>query len=138
MGITVAAYYWFTPVKTVNAFENTVRYDDLEALRRFAKILLGNFRSMYADGQWVDRLQVFLPVAPRNDLFEKMTDNQMTDFKARFEKLLQALEAAHEEADPVEACTILRGQFGDDFPVPPKEETAQRSRPAIISSSSSA
>jgi hypothetical protein len=138
IGITVAAYHWFTPVKTFNMFENAVRYDDLEALRRFVRAMQGNFRPAYSDGQWVERLQVLIPVAPRSDLFEKMTDDQTADFKVRLEKLLQALEAAHEEADPVEACTILRGQFGDDFSVPPKEETARRSSPAIISSSSSA
>jgi hypothetical protein len=138
IAITVAAYHWFTPVKTVHPFENTVRYDDLEALRGFVKSLLANFRSVYSDGWSVERLQVPLPVAPCSDLFEKMTDNQMADFKAKLEKLREALEAAHEEADPVEACKILKRQFGDDFSSPPKEETARKSPSAIISSSSSA
>lgn len=138
IGVTVAAYYWFAPEKIVNTFDNTRRYDDLASLQRFVRAMLGHFRPVYSNGAWVERLQVPLPVAPRTDLFEKMTDTQMADFKAKLEKLLDAIEAAREMVDPVEACTLLRGQFGDDFPVPPKEETARRSAPAIISSSSSA
>ncbi|MCL5960660.1 MAG: nucleotidyltransferase [Chloroflexi bacterium] len=138
IGITVAAFTWFVPVKNVDAFNNARRYDDLEALHRFAKSMLDGFRLVYADGEYTERLAVILPVPPGSDVFGKMTNAQMADFNARLQKLLDAIEAAQEEADPVEACKLLRGQFGDDFPVPPKEETGQKRGPAIISSSGSA
>ncbi len=46
---------------------------------------------------------------------------------------------AGNERDPVEACKILREQFGDDFPIPPAEDTAKKNAaPAVTVSSSSA
>lgn len=138
IGITVAAYHWFQPVYMVDTFSNTRRYDDLAALLRFVQTMRDNFTQRLSDGQWVERLEVRLPVAPFGSLFEKMTDAQMVEFKDKLDKLLEALEAAHDEADPVEACRMLRRQFGDDFPVPKKEDTGRRTPPAIVSSSSSA
>ncbi|HJY82213.1 MAG TPA: hypothetical protein VKK81_14160 [Candidatus Binatia bacterium] len=137
-GLTVAAYHWFTPVYMVtDPFSGKREYDDMEAVLGFAQAVLSNFRLAFAEEEWTERLKVELSIAPYSDLFEKMTNKQIADFKAKLEKLLKALEEAKAEADPVEACKILRRQFGDDFPVPPKEETGRRTPPAIISSSSS-
>ena len=138
IGITVAAYYWFDPVKTVNAFENTKIYDDLEALQRFINAMLAQFRYVNSNGKMVERLVVTLPVSPDTDLLERMTDEQMSKFKEKLGNLLSAIQEAQRKADPVEACKILQQQFGDDFPVPNREETAQKRPPAIISSSASA
>lgn len=67
-----------------------------------------------------------------------MTDIQMADFKKQLNALLDALNSAEEEVDPVTACETLQKIFGDDFPVPEKSETAQKKGPAIITSSASA
>jgi len=75
---------------------------------------------------------------PNKDLFEKMTNNQMAYFKSKLENLRDALEDAEEEADPVEACKTLQKHFGEDFQIPPKEETARAMPAAVVSSSSSA
>ena len=61
----------------------------------------------------------------------------MGNFKEKLETLYDVLIEAENEADPVEACEKLQKQFGDDFPVPKIEETAQVRSPAIVSSSSS-
>ncbi len=138
IGFTVAAYFGFSPVKSVDPFSNMVRYNDLEALRGFVQWILDSFQQVYRDGECVERLAVVLPVAPKTDLFTKMTNTQMADFKSKLNELLDAIEGAQREADPVEACKLLQAQFGSDFPVPPKDETGQKRGPAILSSSNSA
>ena len=45
--------------------------------------------------------------------------------KEKLEILLIALKAADNEVDPVEACKKVKAEFGDDFPVPVSEDTAQ-------------
>lgn len=79
-----------------------------------------------------------LPVEPWPDLCERMTDLQMENFYQKLLSLQEALRSARQAVDPVEACTTLRRQFGDDFPVPEKDLTGKRHGPAIISSSASA
>lgn len=138
IGITVAAYHWFNPVSTHDSFTNTKSYDDLEALRHFVSAMLTQFQNVYSNGSIVKRLIVTLPVSPHCDLFEKMTDGQMADFQEKLGNLLNAIEEAKQKVDPVEACEILQKQFGDDFKVPSREDTAQKRPPAIISSSASA
>ena len=62
----------------------------------------------------------------------------MTNFKEKLKSLKEALEEAVEKADTREACKLLQKQFGDDFPVPEKKDTAQKRSKAIVSSSASA
>jgi hypothetical protein len=63
----------------------------------------------------------------------------MDELKERFRVLAETLEVAGRETDPTKACELLRTVFGDDFPVPPPEETAEKTRgPAIVPSSVSA
>lgn len=138
IGITVAAYYWFNPVYTRDSFTNKRSDDDLEALWHFVNTMLTKFQNVYSNGNIVKRLTVKLPVSPYCDLFEKMTDNQMADFQEKLEILLEAIEEVQQKADPVEACKILQKQFGDDFPIPSREDTAQKCQQAIIYSSASA
>lgn len=87
---------------------------------------------------YIHRLTMRLPVEPRSDLCERMTDLQMEKFYQKLLSLQEALRLARQAVDPIEACTTLRRQFGDDFPVPKKEQTGKRHGPAIISSSASA
>jgi hypothetical protein len=42
------------------------------------------------------------------------------------------------KVNPVEACKELQKVFGDDFPVPEKDDTGQARGPAIIASSHAA
>lgn len=126
IGLTVAAYNWFVP-----------RYDsidgkpiDLLALRDLVDAMLSRWTG--------SRLPVNLPVAPYSDLFERMTDNQMTDLKSRLEELRDALNEADAQADTHEACKILRKKFGEDFPVPEKSDTTKQTSAGVSTSGRSA
>ncbi len=66
-----------------------------------------------------------------------MSNAQSEAFETKLKKLKTALDEAADEVDPVEACTKLRKVFGDDFPVPEKEDTGQKRTKAISSSSES-
>lgn len=135
IGITVAAYNWFYPASTYDAFLNTYKYIDVQALLSFVQTMLNNFVGLYKiDGTCVERLSVKMPVRPYDDPFLRMTDNQMQNFQDRLVELRDVLEKVSEDGiDPHQACSLLAKQFGDDFPVPPLEETAQRRGPAILS-----
>jgi hypothetical protein len=139
IGITVAAYYWFTPERPLlDPFANARQDDDLRALTSFVNAMLQRFTTVDHDGEMAERLRVRLPVRPQNDVFEKMTNHQMSDFAEKLESLQQTLNEAIDEVDPVEACENLQSQFGEDFHVPEASETAQRRRRAIVSSGTSA
>ena len=140
VGLAVCSYYWFSVSKILtDPVKMSYQYNDLDAMLNLVNAMIGGFTAVSTHNEkTLYRLKSDLPVQPYNDLFLKMTDTQMTDFKEKLEMLRDALIAAHDETDPRDACIILRRQFGDDFPVPELEETAQKRGPAIISSSSSA
>lgn len=138
IAITVAGLQWFRPVLDYAWFSGQSTPDDLSALRQYVEALISHFRrdSPWTVGQ-LERLKVELPTAPHGDLLADMTDPQMLAFKQKLEGLREALTRAGDATDPVEACEILQQQFGDEFPVPDRSETAQRRSRAIVSSSSS-
>lgn len=140
IGITVAAYNYLNISKQLDFSSGKYKYDDLEAIKNLVQSLINKFQSEYRsdDKNWVERLHIYLPVEPYNDLFEKMTDKQMEDFKVKLDDLKTALEDAQAEADMHEACKILESKFGSDFPIPPKDETGQKKSQAFISTSASA
>ncbi len=129
IGLTISTYNWFSPNKTTDFVANTTKYNDLQAIRGVVSGMLNNFG---------DRLRVYLPVEPYSELFGKMTDNQMTNLKEKLENLLEALDSAIDEVDPVKACETLKKVFGDDFPVPEKPETGEKKGRAISTASASA
>jgi hypothetical protein len=137
IALTIAAYDYLQ--ETFSDFFSRV-HDDLRALRTLISTLLRRFTYEWDETEqtFVRRLVVKLPVEPGNDLFERMTNNHMEDLEAKLKALLKALDAAADAVDPIEACERLQDVFGDDFPVPSKEETAKQHRPAIVSSGSSA
>ena len=116
-------------------------FDDLKALRALVDSMVRNFTivaSTETPGQTAVRLAVTLPVTPWNDVLKRMSEGQMATFKARLEKLRDVLDEVSREEDPIEACKKMQKQFGDRFPVPTKEETAQSRSRAIASSGVSA
>lgn len=131
IALTSLAYQGFVP-KVRDYFSNTEKIDDLRALIEFTDYVKSQF------SWWDERISTKLPVPPYNDLFEKMTDIQCRDFKERIETLLASLKGAEKESDPHEACRILRKEFGDDFPIPPKDTTGQFRRKAVVGTSESA
>lgn len=141
IAITAAAYQWFATSWTwTDLFAGKRAYNDLVAVHGLVTQMIAGFSYRYRETEqtWGDRLYVPLPVPPYSDPFDRMSNKQMLAFKSRLEGLRDGLHAAIMEVDPHVACMILRDHFGDDFPVPPKEETGKKGGPAIISSSSSA
>jgi hypothetical protein len=137
ISLTVLAYNHLEPTYTDQV---AGKADDLSALRKLVKAILGRFTDKF---DWnalrnVRDLEVSLPVEPWNDLFEQMSYKQIEEFEEKLKKLRDSLDSAEEAADPVDACKALRKVFGEDFPVPTKEETAKQHSRAIVSSSSSA
>jgi hypothetical protein len=137
IGLTVAAYQWFSVIYS-DVFAKTP--DDMQALRTLVTTMRTQFADVWDanENAVVRRLSVYLPVDPRADLFAKMTAAQMRTFEEQLRILSEALDYASTQVDPMEACRRLAKVFGDDFPVPSIEETAKKHAPAIVSSSNSA
>ena len=139
IGFTVAAYLWFQPqFVTVDHFSNKRKPDDLGALLGFVGAMLWRFSSKYHEEEWAERLQAHLPVAPGNDVFEKMTNRQMAQFKEKLEALRDALEQAKNEESLLKACEVLREQFGNEFPLPSDERAGRPTPPPVVGHSRSA
>lgn len=140
IGVTLAAYSWFLPVFVlIDITANRRHPNDLAALRQLVERMLNQFMLLYHDGEWAERLSVTMPVAPNDDPFQRMTNTQMTNFKAKLERLHDALRYAEDpDVEPQDACEELQKVFGDDFPTPPKDDTGKRKAPAILTSSASA
>ncbi|MDP1801491.1 MAG: nucleotidyltransferase [Bacteroidota bacterium] len=131
IAITALAYNGFKP-HTVEYFNGQENINDLKALIEFTKYIINQFDF------FTKRIKVNLPVPPYNDLFEKMTDDQCKNFSEKLKHLKDVLEAAAIEPDPHEACKKLQKEFGQDFPVPPKEDTAQSRKRAVVGTNESA
>jgi hypothetical protein len=115
IALTCAIHKWFNPSKDIF----TSKYDDLEALISFADDLINQFD----ENEW---LTIKLPVEPYDDLNEKMSENQMETLKKRLGELKDALVEAQNDDLEEEACKTLSKQFGDEFPVPEKKDTANK------------
>lgn len=133
IALTVAAMHWFKP-----RFEVSGKASDLLALLDLAKEMVNQFRGTSSTEGWHHRLSVMLPVTPFNDLMECMTKTQMTKLKVKLETLHNALEEAYDESLPEEACKMMRNQFGGDFPIPEKAQTAKAVAAPYISAGTSA
>jgi predicted nucleotidyltransferase len=89
--------------------------------------------------QTVGRVTAPKPTPEYEDLFERLSNSEMDEFKHDLGALAGALEFAGQTSDPVEACKRLQEVFGPDFPVPEPADTGKRTAaPAIIVSSTSA
>jgi hypothetical protein len=133
IALTVAAYRWFKPF-----FETSGKPGDLLAMLRWVKEMLSKFQLDITDEGLHDRLKVYLPVSPSNDLMAWMSRAQMEKLKEKLEALRDALSDAYDEELPEDACKLLNKQFGSDFKVPEKQETAKAARTPFISTGNSA
>lgn len=131
IALTCAAYHWFEPIKHAG------NYNDLRALRALVDKMIENF-------DWFsNRLEVELPVIPRGDLLERMTDKQMETFKDKLITLRDALDSAKDDSSVSSACKTLKKQFGDDFPVPenddkPTDKVKKSTKAPVVTTGTSA
>ncbi|MBS7690739.1 nucleotidyltransferase [Pseudomonas lalucatii] len=134
IALTVAAQQWFTP-----RFETSGKPTDILAMLDWVKTMLSHFETAYTDNDgWHERLKVMLPVTPYSDLMAGMSKGQMATFKEKLQSLRDALSNAYDEDLPEDACKLLNKQFGEDFKVPEKHETAKAVTAPVISTGSSA
>ena len=134
IALTVAALHWFKP-----NFSTSGKPVDLQAMLDWVETMLGQFTYEFRQDEGLhQRLKVMLPVAPYTDLMAKRTAAQMKNFRERLESLRDALLDAYNEELPEDACKLLKKQFGNDFKVPEKSETAQAVSAAVISTGNSA
>lgn len=126
IGIAVLAYLDFEPQK-YDWVEMKYKYDDLEALISF----VGKIKNRFAytgisdKGEYLYKIEVELPVVPKTNVFGKMSDVQMTNFKNKIDSLHSSLEEVKKETDIIKQCELLQKIFGDDFKVPPKEDVSR-------------
>lgn len=111
IGITIAALNWFVASKDWNA-TTSAGYDDLEATLSLVNRMRDAFTSAWRDNEWAARLDVRLPVKPYKDVFQRMTNQQMKEFKERLDTLATRLAEAKRTGKPDE---LVRA-FGGDFP----------------------
>lgn len=133
IALTIAAMQWFKP-----RFEASGKPSDLIALFDWVSAILNQFQGAVTDEGYHERLKVYLPVTPGGDLMESMTKLQMETLQAKLTALQEALDEAYNEDLPEDACKLLNKQFGDDFKVPEKAETAKAAVPPVISTGNSA
>ena len=117
--------------------------DDLQAVISFAKEIqkLFVFKEVSENGRLIYTIEYNLPSSLNFEsdvnLFRKMSDNYMTDFKEKIDDLVDDLEAVKSETDEVEQCKMLSKIFGDDFPIPEKKNAAKKQMNFIPSTSAS-
>lgn len=141
IGITVLAHKYFMPSKVVDRFSGKTTDNDLESMKQLVQSILNAFSPVYdlTDEEYHERVKAILPVEPKTDVFMKMTNSNMKNFKEKLNSLKESLEFALDEVDPYEACKELNKKFGKDFPIPLKEDTGKRNqKPAISYSGGSA
>jgi hypothetical protein len=134
IALTLAAQAWFAP-----RFETSGKPTDLLALLDWVKAMLSRFENVDTDGDgWHERLKVVLPLTPYSDLMGWMSKAQMANFQQKLEGLRDTLTKAYDEELPEDACQLLNAEFGEDFKIPTKAETAKKVAAAVISTGSSA
>lgn len=106
--LTVAAYSWFQPTKSGN------EYDDLRATEALLRAIQQRFVPTWdpGTGSSIPLISLHFPFAPQDDLFGRMSKEQMKQFHQRLEKLIGWLDEARRTNSPAS----LRTAFGTDFP----------------------
>ena len=98
IALTACGFKWF------KAYD-----EDLDTLQNLVNNIIRNF-------SWSNRININLPVAPRNNLFEKMTDKQMLAFKNKLIRLNENLREAQKTEILNTFVSPLIDAFGNDFP----------------------
>jgi hypothetical protein len=112
IGITISALNGFSAAKDWNA-TTSAGYDDLEALANLVNRMRGAFTDTWHGAEYATRLVQRLPVKPHKDVFERMSNQQMKEFRERLDTLALRLDAAKRTGRVDE---LVRA-FGTDFPV---------------------
>lgn len=122
---------------------NYYEEDDLSSLIDVVNAIVNKFSFVKKNEFGRCMYRIFLPLPDSlkfrlsNDIFEKMSDAQMTDFKDKLEKFKNDLVDVREEVDELEQYKKLNEIFGDDFEIPEAKNSAKKQFDYIPSSSAS-
>jgi len=122
---------------------NYYEEDDLNSLIDVVNTIVNKFSYVRINesGRYMYRISLSLPYFLKfkfgNDIFEKMSDAQMTDFKDKIEKLKKDLVEVRDEVDELEQYKKLNKIFGDDFEIPESKNSAKKQFDYIPYSSAS-
>src|SRR5262249_48869036 len=90
LSLTVAAHKWFRPRRT------STEYDDLDATLGVVRAMHQSFVQTWDPslGCYMPRISLQFPCAPWDNVFERMTNQQMQEFYQRLEALSGWLQEA--------------------------------------------
>lgn len=117
--------------------------NDIKALIYAVESIKDKFKLEGYDEDYDELYRINLPLPIsldfewNSDIFQKMTDKQMTDFKEKIDKLKSDLDEVENEVDEQKKYEKLHKIFGDDFEVPEEKKTAKKQHNYIPNSSSS-
>ncbi len=119
IALTCLAYNYFSVRKTYDSIGKTSSYNDLAALLNLVELIQTQFRTKYNINtqSQVHIISESLIVEPYNNLFEKMSENQMETLYQEFGKMIDKLKEAQKKERKSEACSLMVDLFGKDFPV---------------------
>lgn len=141
IAITLIAQEKFEVSKKYDILEEKWIYDDLKAVINFVKSIQNLFRYEKTDNKGRDlySIKYYIPSSlnfeDNVELFRKMSDIQMTNFKNKIDNLVKKLENVEDEPDEIEQCKLLNKIFGDDFKVPEKKNASKKQMNYIPTSS---
>lgn len=132
IALTILAYNNFSVNKEYDIFANKYVYNDFAALRSFVSNVKNCFVLKYSTEleKFYHSITVHLPVDPQNNLFAKMTENQMETLYQEVSLMLTKLDEAAEKTKKSEACEIMVDLFGEAFPVTVDKSTVGTSESA--------
>lgn len=143
IGITMIVADKFVAKKENDILSGKDTYDDLEAVYSMALEIqnLFEYKEKTEAGRDIYTISYGFPRDLKFEsgvnIFQKMTDNYMTDFKEKIDRLVSDLQTVREEVDEVEQCKKLNKIFGDDFKIPEIKEAAKFQKNCIPTSTAS-
>lgn len=118
IALTALAYDLFAVNSTKDWASEKITYDDFSALLNFVNAIKNKFTLIWdsEDSCFYHKIYQELPVDPKNDLFEKMTNKQMDGFYTKISDMISTLEDVKGKTKKSEACKLLIELFGTEFP----------------------
>lgn len=119
IALTILAFYHYSVSKYYDWSIQKDVYNDFEALFNLINIIKNSFTYDFVDvdSEFSYKISTILPVEPNNNLFENMTDKQMNNFYKKIEIFVEKLNEVKVKEKRVDACSILKDLFGDEFPL---------------------
>lgn len=119
IALTILAYNNFAVSKEYDFYASKYVYNDFDALHSFVSAVQNCFILKYSSELKANyhSIAAYLPVESKNNLFEKMNENQMETLYQEVSNMLTKLDEVSTKTKKSEACEILVELFGEEFPV---------------------